>query len=292
MAAAAAAAVRNAAAAVAAGQREEFMARNAALASVLSSVADDTSTDDDNDSEFAGEGSGDDGHERTHGGRRAGQGRRRGSTSAKRHARLVDRMPSRARKLALPEPYRVLVEVGGESRPWWSKAKPWWQEPTQATAQIFASIQEQTVTSFGQLEKAHPINAFEQVIECQHCGCWRSPFTPAAKCCQNGSLVLNRKYTLGDDLLSLARRGVSKVSRGSRSRAGRSVRGAWTYVVLVTVMWTWTPRPDRAGCSLAGRTPRRAYIHTVVHICRGIVAFRVNDLSHGPPRTLGLRGVG
>ena len=62
------------------------------------------------------------------------------------------------------------------------------------------------------------------MIECEHCGAWRAPFTTAAKCCKNGALVLNGKYRLGEPLLDLARRGVSKVSR--------SLNNAYRFAVM------------------------------------------------------------
>ena len=85
---------------------------------------------------------------------------------------------------------------------------------------VFHLIQQETVTSWGRGEKAHPINAFEQFIECDGCGYWRSPTTPAAKCCQNGELVLNTRYKLGDELLKLAADGVSKARACSHTWKG------------------------------------------------------------------------
>ena len=118
----------------------------------------------------------DNAHAGGRGGRRNGAGRPDG-TRGTRHARLIDRMPCRARAVTLPEPYRVLVNVdtchsirladgtpalpNGAPAP---AAKPWWKEPTKEDRRVFEHIQQHTVTSFGQHEKAHPINAFEQVI--------------------------------------------------------------------------------------------------------------------------------
>lgn len=132
-----------------------------------------------------------------HGGRRAGSGRL---------GKFIDRMPRRARGRPLPKVFRLLVNTGD--------AKPWKHEPSTRDRDEYAWLRaEQSVTSWGDGEKAHPINFFEQSIECEHCGCWRFPTTPAAKCCQNGKLVLNQRYKLGAELLDLAARGVSKVSR-------------------------------------------------------------------------------
>ena len=48
---------------------------------------------------------------------------------------------------------------------------------------VFKRVQMQTVTSWGRHEKDHPINAFEQVIECAHCGAWRAPKAAQSYCC-------------------------------------------------------------------------------------------------------------
>lgn len=162
----------------------------------------------------------------THGGQRAGAGSKPGH----RRSRLIDRMPIRARALELPEPYRVFVKgdtchaTGLDVSDAGGPCKPWWKPPSQEQADVFRQIQDQTVTSWGAHEKGHPINAFEQVIECEFCGAWRAPFTTAAKCCQHGALVLNQKYKLGQLLLDLARRGVSKVSR--------SLNNAYRFAVM------------------------------------------------------------
>ena len=123
-------------------------------------------------------------------------------------------MPSRARADPLPDVYRVIINKGDH--------KPWQRAPTLSDEHGFARIHQQTVTSFGEHEKAHPVNFFEQVLECEHCGCWRSPTTTATKCCQGGALVLNKKYKykLGNKLLGLARRGVPKVSRSLNNAYG------------------------------------------------------------------------
>ena len=84
-------------------------------------------------------------------------------------------MPSRARADPLPDVYRVIVNKGDH--------KPWRHAPSLSDEHAFARMHHQTVTSFGEHEKAHPINFFEQALECEHCGCWRSPTTLAAKCC-------------------------------------------------------------------------------------------------------------
>ena len=132
-----------------------------------------------------------------HGGQRHGSGRL---------GKFIDRMPRRARGRPLPKVFRVLVNKGD--------SKPWENAPTSAERDEYVWLRaEQSVTSWGDGEKAHPINFFEQSIECEHCGCWRFSTTPAAKCCQNGRLVLNQRYKLGSELLDLAARGVSKVSR-------------------------------------------------------------------------------
>ena len=132
-----------------------------------------------------------------HGGQRHGSGRL---------GKFIDRMPCRARGRPLPKVFRVLMNKG--------VSKPWEREATSAERDEYVWLRaEQSVTSWGDGEKAHPINFFEQSIECEHCGCWRFPTTPAAKCCQNGRLVLNQRYRLGSELLDLAARGVSKVSR-------------------------------------------------------------------------------
>jgi hypothetical protein len=96
-------------------------------------------------------------------------------------------MPSRARADPLPDVYRVIINKGDH--------KPWQRAPTLSDEHAFARIHQQTVTSFGEHEKAHPVNFFEQVLECEHCGCWRSPTTTATKCCQGGGARAEQKST-------------------------------------------------------------------------------------------------
>ena len=76
-----------------------------------------------------------------------------GSHGGDRRGRFVDRMPRVARASPLPKVYRVLVNAGD--------AKPWKFEPARDEADLFATQRrEQSITSFGALEKAHPINFF------------------------------------------------------------------------------------------------------------------------------------
>ena len=102
------------------------------------------------------------------GGRRESAGRHEGS------GRIIDRMPSCARKFAaLPKAYRVIVTAdrchfNGRARDDVCEpataAMPWWTTPSEDDWQTLKKIQEHTVTSWGKHEKAHPINAFEQVM--------------------------------------------------------------------------------------------------------------------------------
>jgi len=137
-------------------------------------------------------------------------------------------MPRVARTTRLPEAYRVIVDVAPAGNDTWSKSmNPWRFQPSEEDEKTFSLIRKQSITSWGRGEKVHPINFFEQVIECKHCGYWRSPTTPAAKCCQNGLLVLNHRYKLGDELLDVAERGISKVSAPRSMLMGKWMRAWW-----------------------------------------------------------------
>lgn len=185
----------------------ERAAVDASNAECLSDCSDDavsdgelalnTESDDDND---------DDGESTlspAHGGRRAGAGQHHGT----RHSRFIDRMPHVARTLdPLSDPYRVIVYSSSRSETGRRRRKQSWymgKEPSEAEQKVFKAVQKHTVTSFNPHERAHPINAFEQVVSCKHCGAWRAPHTTARKCCQDGGLVL-KSYQLGDELLDLA----------------------------------------------------------------------------------------
>jgi len=75
----------------------------------------------------------------------------------------------------------------------------------------------QNTTAFSASEKNHPINVFEQVNVCIHCGCERFLSTRPTQCCEGGRLLLDR--AMPPRLLSIiaGAPGLSKQSRCANS---------------------------------------------------------------------------
>jgi len=56
--------------------------------------------------------------------------------------------------------------------------------PTQAQLEEYVKLTGQNTTTFSASEKRHPINVFEQVNVCVHCGCERFTSTRPTQCCE------------------------------------------------------------------------------------------------------------
>ena len=75
----------------------------------------------------------------------------------------------------------------------------------------------QNTTTFSASEKRHPINVFEQVNVCVHCGCERFTSTRPTQCCEGGKLLLDRAMPPRLLRIIAGAPGLSKQSRCANS---------------------------------------------------------------------------
>jgi len=168
----------------------------------------------------------------------AQQKRERWCTPAEKAARgslrprFLDRMPCRARAAPLTPTLGLLETFTRKAKVprglEWSAvrsdgAREVPRQPTTDEWQQYQTLCEGNVTCFTDLEKAHPINFFEQRDVCKHCGAERFLTTSDKFCCQTGTLLLHDSqafrpnYPLPSPLLNLITSdpGLSKQSRAA-----------------------------------------------------------------------------
>jgi hypothetical protein len=110
----------------------------------------------------------------------------------------------------------------GTCRPCYGETREALRQPTTRERGEYRKLCCGNVTCFTDLERAHPINFFEQRDVCPECGAERFLTTNSRLCCQKGKLLLHHSgtapnYPLPDKLLDLITTGpgLSKQSRAA-----------------------------------------------------------------------------